>query len=139
MSAKLTNTAALVRDDITTLNAYFENRNGYSAAYTFKTTLTLANIANPGDHVIVDTTHGIRAAIVSEIHDEPQIDPDASFIYRWAFDIVHTRFLDRELATESQLAKKLERQRRKNLQRQALRELGISEDADIKELFNADS
>lgn len=114
--------SALLRDDITTVAVNFmsdiakrEMAEGI-ASYTFKVLRSDA-AAMKDAVVVVETQNGMRLAQVSEVHDEPQIDPDFDGDYRWVVQVVdmgryrkiieHEREMDKVmLSTEREVKKR---------------------------------
>jgi DNA-binding transcriptional MerR regulator len=124
--------AALLRDDITTIAVHFLRRReideddgggsvraritphriikpgpGNTLAYTFKALKEDAKQLVPDDIVVVDTRHGLSLAVVAAVHDEPQIDPDSDYDYRWYVGKVETARHQQILAHEQALEKKV--------------------------------
>lgn len=90
--------SALLRDDITTVKvSYYNsvaNRDGLEAVGQFTYKILKADALNLAlDQMVVvpvaknqrsgGTTENMEVAIVREIHDEPQIDPDFDGDYKW--------------------------------------------------------
>lgn len=51
-----------------------------SMSYTYKMPLGLCKA---GDMAVVETNNGLNVVYILEVHDEPDIDPNANFEYRW--------------------------------------------------------
>ena len=89
--------------------------------YTFKCLFSLANSLVTGDHVVVETQHGLGVVEVLEVHTEAELDLDDDAIeYRWAFQRVVTPHLAELKATEDVSVKALVSSRRKAARQRAL-------------------
>lgn len=125
MSNHMHNVAALMRDDMTTLSAEFVRGSGQT--YEFKVSRALADTVNPGDWVLCRAQQQVKTVHVTAVHREPQIDPDAEFIYQWAFQRVEIETLDELRAEDDALVEELNRHRRKQVRDGALAALGIDD------------
>lgn len=60
--------------------------------YTYKMPLGLCKT---GDMAVVETNTGLKTVYIQEVHDEPDIDPNANFEYRWIVcPVRHDIYLD---------------------------------------------
>lgn len=123
--SKMENIAALLRDDMTTLSAKFHPNSGKT--YTFKVTRDLADITRPGDQILVYARDEIQVVHVHEVHAQPQIDPDAEFVYQWAFQLVDSYVLDELHDEDRLLVDELNAHRREQVRDSALAALGIND------------
>ena len=136
MSMNLNTLAFLVRDDVTTCNVLFMNKNSSSQHYTFKITRELACNLGVHDEVLVHTCNGKKVARIVEIHDEPILDPEETNIeYCWVFQRVNDDALCELLDAEAIIEDKLRDRRKLSHRQQALAALGISNPQEfLKEL-----
>ncbi len=124
MSMNLNTLAFLVRDDVTTCNVVFAT--GSQKEYIFKITRKLAAKCTVGDQLVVDTCNGLRVAELSEVHDEPQVDPEDDVDYRWAFQRVNLDLLEELVDQERLIEDRLKARRKLSHRQQALAALGIN-------------
>lgn len=117
----LHNTAALLREDATTVEVSHSNGGGY----TYRVLRSLAAQLKPNDRVLVKNQHGIKFGQVIEVHAEPQIDPHAAYSYAWAFQKVDLDQIEYLQLQDELLVKKLQNLQRERLKQQALSALGI--------------
>ena len=133
----LTNVAALLREDTTTIKVVHndDTRTGAEKEYIYKILKTTANELKNGDHVIVKNSQGIRLAQVIEIHDEPQIDLESkgskAINFRWAFQRVAIEDVEMLETQDREIVDKLKTRQVKNTREQALAMLGISDASEV--------
>lgn len=120
----LRNAAALINDDVTTIQCSYTKDVINGRTYTFKCTRTLADQLHLGDYVIADSAKGFGVLIVHEVHQQSQIDPEAEYEYKWVFQKMDKPCLDALQAQEDKLVDMLTHQRRENLKQQVLAKLG---------------
>lgn len=120
--------AFLIRDDVTTIRCYFSPSS--TGSYTYKVTRELAQALKPDDIVLVEhDTAYVKWATVSEIHDEPQVDPEDGINYRWAFAAVPFSQLQSLKQEEQLIVDRLQARRKASHRQQALAALGITDPA----------
>lgn len=56
-------------------------------AYTFKADRSLE--LKIGDYALVHANNELKIVQICEVHDQPQLDPDASYQYKWLVDKVN--------------------------------------------------
>lgn len=122
--SNMTNIAALLRDDITTIQAVFEEG---GTEYTFKTPLHVALGLSAGDLVAARVRQKIKVVTVVRVNDQPQIDPDVEWAYQWAFQPINTFELDQLREEDDALVTELNKHRRKQVRDGALSALGIND------------
>ena len=87
-------------------------------SYTYKMPKGLCKV---GDMAVVETNTGLKTVYIKEVHDEPDIDPNADFDYRWIVcPVRHDIYLD-VLVREQRLKlalRDVEKQRQSELVRQ---------------------
>lgn len=121
----MNNIASLIREDITTLEAVYEEGGRH---YTFKVPSRLALILTEGDRVLARSNGDkIKCVTVVEIHSVPDIDPDASYTYSWVFDRVDTTILEKLEQEDKRLVAALEAHKRQRVRESALQALGIND------------
>lgn len=122
---QLHNTAALLREDATTV---LIRHSKHGREYIYRVLKSLATQIQPEDIVVVGNQHGIILGTVVEVHDEPQIDPQASYQYRWAFQKINKDQLEYLDCQDETLVRKLQALQRQRFKAQALSALGINPD-----------
>ena len=133
----LTNVAALLRDDTTTIKVVHndDTRTGAEKEYIYKILKTTANELKNGDHVIVKNSQGIRLAQVIEIHDEPQIDLESkgskAINFRWAFQRVDTDTAEMLETQDREIVDRLKSRQVQNTRDQAMAMLGIADASEV--------
>lgn len=135
LTMNLETLAALVRDDVTTIVVRMKNSD---KDFIFLCHKNLAEqafeiMSTETPSVVVSTRNGLGVGKVTQVHDEPQIDPEDGNEYRWAFQLVDQRLLDRQLKVTAALEDRLKANRKRSRREQALAALGLSPD-DVKEL-----
>ena len=97
--------------------------------YTYKTMLTL----EVGDHVAVSVASNKQLlAQVTEVHEEPELDPDSEIEYKWILCSVDLTKVNDLIAIELSIVEKLNATKRKRAREQALNL--ITEEYGIKSL-----
>jgi hypothetical protein len=92
--------AALMREDITTVAVFFEqatlNRGPGEGIkrYHYLALREDAAKLKPDMKVLVPSVKGIGVAIVAEVHEEPQIDPDLPHDYQFIIQTIDTARFD---------------------------------------------
>lgn len=124
MTMNLNTLAFLVRDDVTTCSVTFAT--GSQKEYTFKITRKLADKCAVGDQLVVATRNGLRVAELSDVHDEPQVDPEDEIVYEWAFQRVNLDLLEELENQETRIEDRLKARRKLSHRQQALAALGIT-------------
>lgn len=124
MTARLETYAALVRDDVTTLDCQFFNG---TTRYVFLATRELADSLEEDDYVVVESRKGIQVARVQGVNREPAVDPDDDIEYRWAFQKVDLSALQTQLDLQDKITTKLRERRKLSQRQQALAALGITD------------
>lgn len=131
MSKQLENTAALLRDDATTVQCIYPNSREEAhrvpKIYTFRCLWDLAKKLSPGDLVIAKGNNGYQIVEVHSIDEEAEIDVDAHFTYKWVFQRVDTPHVLNLEEEDAQLIKGLRRQQRQTRRNQALTALGVQD------------
>lgn len=129
MNNKIINTVSLADEAFqTTLNGYFCDAAGELSSskkeYTFKVPRKLADKLFKDDIVLVDSDYNSVAFVkVSEVHEASEIDPDADFAYKWAFQKLSGN-LAKLKAREEVNVKKFKKFRQTSVKEQALTVLG---------------
>lgn len=130
---KMKHMAALMREDLTTVAVTFDLNDGRvpgvgTKAYTYKVLredVEGPNALKGGDLVVVPRTYvdarrikqglandggcevqseeGLSVARILEVHDTPQLDPDADHDYKWIIDRVNYLRYTERLAKEAEL------------------------------------
>lgn len=137
----LTNLAASLRSNMTTVKACFTNRGGnLSRPYTFKITLDMARQVEPGTllAVMAQSDHNpqnVGLAVVDSVDDFPDIDLDFERDYKWVIAIVDAKVAEARQAEDAQVGKRLRRQKVESYRQQVLHSMGIDV-IDPKQLFN---
>jgi hypothetical protein len=77
---------SLVCEQIKTAAVTFE---AFGKTYTY---MTVIEDLSPGDEVIVETGEAgtLKIATVAEVHEEPDLDPQARYQYRWILSVAGT-------------------------------------------------
>ena len=119
MQRKLWNVALMLDDNINTCEVYHGNSGPYT--YAYDRTLRLI----PENHVVVENANGYRTGKVTAVHDEPDIDPDASFYYALVVCRVTARAHEKRKDRLAEAVKALARERRRQAQQQAIAALGV--------------
>ena len=133
----LTNVAALLRDDTTTVVVRHLNdtRVDGSAEYTYKALKSLAATLKIGDQVLVKNTKGVSIAEVHVVHDEPQIDLESkgskAINFRWAFQRVDAETAERLEEEDRQIVDRLKSRQVQNTRDQAMAMLGITDASEV--------
>lgn len=94
---------SLLQRDYHTIKCAFKNNlkeAEFAPSYTFK----CPNDINPkvGDLVVVDTSKGLNMIVVTEVHNDVQLDLDARFDYYWVVQLVDTSKWEERIAREKQ-------------------------------------
>lgn len=124
MTTHMENVAALMRDDTTTLSARYQPD---GMLYTFKVPLDLSRTLTKGDLVLCRSQQKIKVVEVVEVHDVPQLDPDADFIYQWAFQKVDLHTLNDLRDEDDAVAIELRQHRQHQVRDNALAALGVTD------------
>lgn len=90
----INNLAALRLPNITTIQASFSKGAIDGRVYTFKCNKALAAQLKPGDLVVADSAKGYSVVWVHSVDQTPQIDSEAPYPYRWAFQKVDIKALE---------------------------------------------
>jgi hypothetical protein len=131
----LKNAAALIRDDITTIDVVHDEQNT-RGTYTFKVLKSLASeLEEKKSKVLLSTAHGIKVGTVQTIHPEPKIDPEGATI-KWAFQKVDTGAVDKFAKEDAAVEDFLKRRKAKNYRDQILGQFGLGSYEDVKKLID---
>ncbi len=126
------NAAALLNQDLTTIAGRFAKLKvdgeyeSVSQTYGWFCTHALAKILVPGDIVVVESRDLFQLVLVEEVHDDAQIDLDATFEYSLAIQKVRTAEFYRLREGVRNSAKLLDRRRVQNLRAQVAAQFGVS-------------
>lgn len=134
--SKLTNAALLVRDDVVTIQAVYEqtdNNRGSSQSYTFVCDKALAATLAVGDTAVGFGKGKLAIVNVVKVDAECLVDIDAPYDYQWiAAKVDLNRVASNQWKTEA-IAEKLAVRQRENTRRQALAQLNLT-DEEVKQL-----
>jgi len=119
------NVAALVRDDITTVNVTHEHT---SKVYTYKVTKELAKKLQVNDIVLVKNAHGITTGTIMKVHSEPEIEIQGVAISAWVFQKVDTAEVEQLEKDDRLIEKRINKLQARSARDQALAALGIQAD-----------
>ena len=118
--------ASLLVEGIKTVKVKFPHDD---QEYTYKTVLTL----EVGDYVAVNVASNNRILPqVTEVHEEPELDPDSEIEYKWILCSVDLTKVNDLIAIELSIVEKLNATKRKRAREQALNL--ITEEYGIKSL-----
>lgn len=122
MNGKQKHIAALLRDDLTTVAVRYVNSDiknegqGGSRVYTYKILLEDAKKLKVGDFVVVPvgsnykgntgtvSVEYMHVAVVTEIHDTPQIDVDFDGDYKWVMSCFNLEHYNAVVAHDKQFS-----------------------------------
>lgn len=124
MHYDMNNIADLVRTDITTIKVIHYGQKD-DKLYTYKCLTRLADGLDIGDTVIVRNARGYVPVIIKQFDEQPDIDPDADFHLRWAFQKLNVEVVDSLEAHENRIANRLRERRKQQLAQQAIQSMGI--------------
>lgn len=136
----LTNLAASLREDMTTIEVFFTSRDGgihREKAYTYKCDRFIAEQLARGDLVAVHAENNanfkhVAIAEVVRVHDEPDIDLDNKKTLKWV--ICHIPFVKahEKQEVDEEVGKQLRTKQAQNCRERALQMLGLTpEDAKL--------
>lgn len=134
----LKNAAALIRDDITTVEVSYLDFDGEAKdkSYTYKCPLSVANMLSVGDLVIARSRHNYGIAQVREVHSSPAINPDFEYDYRWVFQRVMTEYHDMLENQDNAIADQLEKRKAQSYREQILSQLGLNDASEVQALID---
>lgn len=126
----MTNLAASLRDDMTTITVRFVT-NMTSGPYTYKCPKALAFNLAAGDLLAVDANNDMNyncvgLAVVEEVHDEPQLDLEWKRPYKWVICKVDYEAASARQKKDEEVGKKLSDKKMRNCRDQALAALGLT-------------
>ena len=127
----LYNAAALVREDVTTVQVTL-NYSGDGKWYTYKITRDLAATLSAGDRVVLEATNGFKVGRVQRVNEEPLLDTEDDVRYRWCIQRVNTTYLAELQAQDDALVERLQVAQRTSLRQQALHALNMT-DEDVQQ------
>lgn len=131
-NVKYLNLAAILNNDITTLEATFEAPTkeapgGYNGGkrYTYKVTKPLAAALKKGDVIVVEAKDTYSLAYVTEIHEEVQISPDSHVQYKWVVGLVDLVAIETLKKLEDLNAKRLLKEHTASIRKRTLESYGV--------------
>lgn len=128
---ELTNMAALMSEDVVTVQAQFRGKNSRDQDYSFLCSRALAGTLEKGDYVIGGTKHGAACLLVVGVDDTCDIEPDRAYRYNWVFQKLDTSALDRLLKWQDETAELLMAAQRRRMRESMLAELGVQPDMPV--------
>lgn len=132
----LTNLAASLRENMTTIEVFFTSREGgihREKAYVYKCERFIADQLLEGDLVVVhaENSHNYKhmaIAQVARIHDEPDIDLEDKKTLKWVACKVPVEEVLLTQESDEEIGKQLRIKQAQNCRERALQMLGISKD-----------
>lgn len=110
----------LLQEHYTTVEVQFQET---SKSYTYKITKDMAADLLAGHKLVVDAPRGLHVVTVIKVHDEPQIDPDQPYAFKWAVQRVDTAPYEEQVKREAEAVELLKKAKRKQAQMEALNAL----------------
>lgn len=117
MNAKLRRIVTMLQKDYTTIDVTFPSSTRH---YTYKMPLSMKDKVAESNHVVVFAQGEFKVVDVVKIHDAPQIDPKATYEYRWIVCPVDTAAWMDLVDREHRAVKILEDAERQQEQERAL-------------------
>lgn len=109
---------------------------GSAKEYTYKIPADWEVVT--GDILVVDSpTNGLVLVTVVQVHAEADIDPTASFVYKWAVSKVDTQAYKERVVLEKQYAKQLKELQKRASQAKLLKSLIEELGEDAKDIIAA--
>lgn len=136
----LTNLAASLREDMTTIEVFFTSRDGgihREKAYTYKCDRFIADQLEPGDIVALHAENNanykhVTLGEVVRVHDEPDINLEDKKTLKWVICHVPIAKAHEKQERDEELGKTLRAKQAQNCRERALQMLGLTpEDAKL--------
>lgn len=111
-----------VQKGFNTVSVAFEMKpNSDSQTWTYKAPDQLQVLK--GDKVVVQANNSFKVGTVMEVHDEPQINLDSNYDYKWIIDKVDFALFEAITKSEEEFTKSLRKMRTQSANQQVINAL----------------